>query len=172
MAQIGAAAVCVLVTVVVFFGFIKDLPVFDLFVEGAKDGLRTAIQLLPTLIGLITAITMLRASGVLDMMTHMLEPLLGVIGVPADLIPLMLIRPLSGSGAAAYVTELYTVYGAESAVGKMAAILSSATETTFYTSAVYFAGRGFKSMGYTIPAALCGDLAASILAVLSVHLFG
>ncbi|MBQ2667641.1 MAG: spore maturation protein [Clostridia bacterium] len=172
MAQIGAAAVCVLVTVVVFFGFIKDLPVFDLFVEGAKDGLRTAIQLLPTLIGLITAITMLRASGVLDMMTHMLEPLLGVIGVPADLIPLMLIRPLSGSGAVAYVTELYTVYGAESDVGKMAAILSSATETTFYAAAVYFAGRGYKSMGYTIPAALCGDLTASVLAVLSVRLFG
>lgn len=172
MAQIGAAAVCILVTTVVVFGFVKGLAVFDLFVEGAKEGLRTAVKLLPTLIGLITAIAMLRASGALEMLTQVLEPLLTKVGVHPDLIPLMLLRPLSGSGAVAYVTELYAVHGADSSVGKMAAILSSATETTFYAAAVYFAGRGYKSMGYTIPAALCGDLAASILAVLSVQLFG
>ena len=86
--------------------------------------------------------------------------------------PLILLRPLLGSGSVSYVTELYSAYGADSVISRLAAILSSSTETTFYAAAVYFSGRGYKTLRYTIPAALCGDLAAVLLTLLSVRLFG
>lgn len=172
MEKLGAISVCVLLLAAVLPAFIKGKPVFGLFTEGAKDGLNTAVQLLPTLVGMITAVAMLRASGLFDLFTRALTPWLEKTGVHADLIPLMLLRPFSGSGSAAYVTELYARHGADAAVSRMAAVLSSATETTFYAAAVYFAGRRYKSILYTVPAALCGDLAASVLAVLAVHLFG
>lgn len=172
MQQIGAAAVCVVIAGIVLLGYIKGLPVFDLFLEGAAKGVQTAVKLLPTLVGLITAITMLRASGMLELLTDALAPLLNRLQVPAELVPLILLRPISGSGSISYVTELYAQYGADSAAARAAAILASSTETTFYAAAVYFGGRGFKNTRYTIPAALCGDFAAVVLTMLSIRLFG
>ena len=172
MGQVGAAAVCAIVALTVLIGFIKEIPVFSLFCEGAKSGAETAFRLLPTLIGLITAITMLRASGVIDLMTQFLQPIIGQLGLDPEIVPLILLRPLSGSGAVSYVTELMAQYGAEADVSRIAAILSSSTETTFYAAAVYFGGRGYRSVRYTVPAALCGDLTAVILTLLSVRLFG
>lgn len=172
MEQIGAAAVCVIIAAVVLTGFLKGLPVFELFLEGAESGLRSSVRLLPTLIGLITAIAMVRASGVLELFTLALGPALEQIGIHPELIPLILLRPLSGSGSVSYVAELYAQYGGDAVLSKTAAILSSATETTFYAAAVYFAGRGYRSVRYTIPAALCGDAAAVILTLLSVRLLG
>ena len=102
----------------------------------------------------------------------LLRPVTEVLNIPAELMPLILLRPLSGSGSVSYVTELYSAYGADSVISRLAAILSSSTETTFYAAAVYFSGRGYKTLRYTIPAALCGDLAAVLLTLLSVRLFG
>lgn len=172
MEQVGAAAVCAIVAAVVLVGFLKGLPVFELFIEGAKDGMQAAVRLLPTLIGLIAGIAMVRASGIIDLITQALSPILQRIGVDAELVPLILLRPLSGSGAVSYVAELYSAYGGDAIVSRTAAILSSATETTFYAAAVYFGGRGYRSIRYTIPAALCGDAAAVVLTLLSVRIFG
>ncbi len=172
MGQVGAAAVCVIVALTVVIGFLKELPVFTLFCEGAKEGAQTAFRLLPTLIGLITAITMLRASGFIELLSESLESVIGWIGLEPELVPLILLRPLSGSGSVSYVTELMAEHGADAEVSRMAAILSSATETTFYAAAVYFGGRGYRSLGYTVPAALCGDMAAVVLTLLSVRIFG
>lgn len=172
MGQIGAAAVCVITTGVVLCGFLQGLPVFELFIDGAKDGLQATVRLLPTLIGLIAAITMVRASGILDGIAQWLQPLLNRWQVDAELVPLILLRPLSGSGSTAYVTELFARYGGDAAVSKAAAILSSATETTFYAVAVYFGGRGYRTTKYAVPAALCGDAAAVVLTVIAVRIFG
>ena len=172
MGQVGAAAVCAIIALTAVIGFVKELPVFTLFCEGAGSGAETAFRLLPTLIGLITAITMLRASGVIELITHVLEPMFGQLGMDPEIVPLVLLRPLSGSGAVSYVTELMAEHGADADVSRMAAILSSSTETTFYAAAVYFGGRGYRSVCYTVPAALCGDLAAVVLSVLSIRLFG
>ena len=156
VAGIGAAAVCGVIALTVMCGYVKGLPVFELFTKGAAEGMHTAIKLLPTLLGLIVGISMLRASGFLELFSALLRP----------------VRPLSGSGSVSYVTELYSAYGADSVISRLAAILSSSTETTFYAAAVYFSGRGYKTLRYTIPAALCGDLAAVLLTLLSVRLFG
>lgn len=172
MEQIGAVTVCAMIALIVTLGFLRGLPVFDLFMQGAEKGLKTIVKLLPTLIGLITAISMFRASGLPEMLAEILKPVLSVFGIHPDLVPLILLRPVSGSGSLSYVTELYTRYGADSDIARTAAILASATETTFYAAAVYFGGRGFRSTRYAIPAALCGDCAAVILTMLAVHIFG
>ena len=172
MGQIGAAAVCAITAGVVLCGFLRGLSVFELFIDGAKDGLQATVRLLPTLIGLIAAITMVRASGLLDGIAQLLQPLLERWQVDAELVPLILLRPLSGSGSTAYVTELFARRGGDAAVSKAAAILSSATETTFYAVAVYFGGRGYRTTKYAVPAALCGDAAAVVLTVIAVRIFG
>ena len=166
VAGIGAAAVCGVIALTVMCGYVKGLPVFELFTKGAAEGMHTAIKLLPTLLGLIVGISMLRASGFLELFSALLRPVTEVLNIPTELMP------LSGSGSVSYVTELYGAYGADSVISRLAAILSSSTETTFYAAAVYFSGRGYKTLRYTIPAALCGDLAAVLLTLLSVRLFG
>ena len=113
MEQVGAAAICAIVTAVVLAGFLKGLPVFELFLNGAEEGLRAAVRLLPTLIGLIAAITMVRASGLLELLTGWLRPVLQNFGVDAELVPLMLLRPLAGSGSVSYVAELYAAHGGD-----------------------------------------------------------
>ncbi len=172
MEQIGAAVVCAVMAVIVAAGYLKGLPVFDLFLEGAAQGVRTAVRLLPTLIGLIAAISMLRASGALELVCGALRPVTEWVGVNPEIVPLALLRPFSGSGATSYVTELYTQYGADSETARLAAILASSTETTFYAAAVYFGGRGFRTTRYAIPAALCGDCMAVVLSLVAVQLFG
>ena len=157
VAGIGAAAVCGVIALTVMCGYVKGLPVFELFTKGAAEGMHTAIKLLPTLLGLIVGISMLRASGFLELFSALLRPVTEVLNIPTELMPLILLRPLSGSGSVSYVTELYGAYGADSVI---------------YAAAVYFSGRGYKTLRYTIPAALCGDLAAVLLTLLSVRLFG
>ena len=172
MAQIGAAAVCGIVAVTVCLGFLKGLPVLELFIDGAKEGARSAVKLLPVLVGMITAISMLRASGILNAAAECLQPVLSRAGVHPDLVPLILLRPFSGSGSVSYVAELLERYGADAAVSRIAVILSSSTETTFYAAAVYFGGRGFQKTKYAIPAALCGDAAAVVFSIIAVRIFG
>ena len=142
VAGIGAAAVCGVIALTVMCGYVKGLPVFELFTKGAAEGMHTAIKLLPTLLGLIVGISMLRASGFLELFSALLRPVAEVLNIPTELMPLILLRPLSGSGSVSYVTELYGAYGADSVISRLAAILSSSTETTFYAAAVYFSGRG------------------------------
>lgn len=170
MAQLGGAAVCAVFVLIAVAGYIKGVPVFDAFVKGAAEGMQSCLRLLPTLVGLIVAISMLRATGFLEQLASLLRPLTNAAQLEPDLIPLMLLRPFSGSGSLSYVTELYSRYGADSAVARTAAVLASSTETTFYAAAVYFSGRGYRSLKYTIPAALCGDCAAAFLSVLAVRI--
>ncbi len=172
MEQLGAAALPVLVGVILLFGFVRDVPVFDVFLQGAREGIRTSLKLLPTLIGLVAAVSMVRASGLLELLCGLLAPLAEAAGVSPEILPLALLRPISGSGASAYTLDLFRQYGPDSETGKIASVLSSSTETTFYAVAVYFGALGYKKLYHTLPAALAGDLTALAASILSVRLLG
>lgn len=172
MEQVGAAAMPVIVGAILLFGFWKGLDVFDSFLAGAKEGISTSLGILPTLVGLIVAVNMVRASGLLDLVCGLGRPAAELAGVSPELLPLALLRPVSGSGATAYLAELLEKVGPDSVTGKAASVLAASTETTFYAITVYFGACQCKKTGWSIPAALSGDLVATVLSVATVTLFG
>lgn len=171
MADFGAYAVPVIIAAIVLFGLLRKVPVFDTFVAGAKEGLRTSVSILPTLIGLIMAVSMLSASGALDLLSSLLAPASRFLGLPPQVMPLALIKPFSGSGSTAVLTQIYKDCGPDSFAGRVASVMAGSTETTFYAVAVYYGSVGIKKTRHTIPAALLGDVTACILSALAVRLF-
>lgn len=148
----------VIVCSILLVGLFKKVDLMDSFVRGAKDGLLTARNILPPLILLMTVIGMLRASGAIAQIASWVSPMFSAIGVPSEVVPLAMIRPLSGSGALAVLEDTLTQYGPDSIAGRTASVMMSATETTFYTAAVYFGAAKIKKTAHTIPCALTGDL--------------
>ena len=138
--------------------------------QGAGEGLSVVIRILPALAALLTAVYMLRASGAMDALAAVLSPVLDALGIPPETAALLLVRPVSGSGALAVGSQLMEQYGPDSAVGRTAAVMLGCSETTFYTVAVYFGAAGIRRTRYTIPAALTADLAAFIAAAWAVRL--
>ncbi|MEG2000297.1 MAG: nucleoside recognition domain-containing protein [Evtepia sp.] len=155
---------------VALYGMFHRVDVYDALIHGAGEGLTILIRILPALVGLLTAVYMLRASGVLDMAAQVLEPLLTLLGIPPETVGLMLVRPISGSAALGAGAELISTYGADSYIGRTAAVMLGSTETTFYTIAVYFGAAGIQKTRYAIPAALCADIAGFIAAAFAVRL--
>ena len=148
------------------YGAIKKIDVFDAFVVGAKKGFETSVSIIPYLIAMMVAIGMLRASGFFELLFHLLAPFLSAIGMPAELLPLALIRPFSGSAATGVMAELIHEHGGNSFIAKTAATLMGSTETTFYVIAVYFGAAGIRRTRHAIPAGLLADLAGIIASVL------
>ena len=148
----------------------RRVDVYDALIQGAGEGLGTLARIIPSLVGLMTAVYMLRASGALDLAAQALAPLLDRVGVPAELLPLMLVRPISGSAALGVGAELITSSGPDSDVGRVAAVMLGSTETTFYTIAVYFGAVGISRTRYAVPAALCADLTGFLAAAWAVRL--
>ena len=138
--------------------------VYSLLVSGGQEGLRTVLRITPALVMILTAISMLRAGGALDVLTRILTPLCSEVGIPPETVPLILIRPFSGSAALAVGGELMAHYGVDSPVGLTAAVMLGSTETTFYTISVYFGAAGIKRTRYAIPAALIADLTGFLVA--------
>lgn len=171
LTNISVAVIPLLVMAVIVFGLIKKQPVFDSFTEGAKTGIETSFKILPTLAGLIIAISMLRASGAFDIVCEILTPVLKPLNFPSELVPLALMRPVSGSGSLAILTDMLNTYGPDSFVGLCACVMMGSTETTFYTVSVYFGSVGIKNIRYTLKAALLADMAGIIASVMFVYLF-
>ena len=153
------------------FGLYKKTDIYDALVTGAGDGLRLLTRILPSVVALFVAIYMLRASGALDFICSLLAPAAGLLGIPRECTPLMLLRPLSGSAGLAFGSEIMKNCGVDSYVGRTAAVMLGASETTFYTIAVYFGATGIKHTRHAVPAALCADLSGFIAAALAVRLF-
>ncbi len=172
MEAIGAAALPVILGIILMFGFFRGVEVFDAFLAGAKEGIGTSLRILPTLIGLIVAVNMVRASGLLDLLCGVAEPLAKAAGISPEIAPLAVLRPVSGSGASAYTLSLLQRFGPDSQTGRVASVLASSTETTFYAITVYFGACQCKKLRYTVPAALLGDMVAVVLSVLTVNFFG
>ncbi len=155
----------VLFLVIIGHGLFRRVPVFDAFLDGAKEGLKTAARILPALVGLIAAISMFRTSGLLGFITQLLSPLTGAVGIPAEILPLALLRPVSGSGSLAIVSDLLSAHGPDSLVGRIVSVMMGSTETTFYTLAVYFGSVGIKDSRFTVGAALLADATAMLVSV-------
>lgn len=144
---------------------------YALMLSGAEEGLQLLISLVPTLVFLLTAVTMLRRSGATEALSGLFRPLFSFFGIPPETAILMLIRPISGSAALAVGADLMAQYGVDSPVGRTVAIMLGSTETTFYAVSVYFGAAGIKQTRYTIPAALLGDLTGFFMAALTARLF-
>ncbi|MFT4603539.1 MAG: spore maturation protein B [Rhodothermales bacterium] len=155
------------------YGLYKKVPVYEEFVEGAKGGFKVAITIIPYLVAILFAIAMFRASGALEFVINGLRPVLALIAVPAEVLPMMILRPLTGSGSAAIVLDMIGQYGPDSILVKMAATMFGSTETTFYVIAVYFGAVNVRKTRHALPAGLIADIFAMFLAVYVVQfLFG
>lgn len=159
-----------MIAFILVFGLVKKVPLFDVFISGAKEGLTSTFSIAPSLIGLVVSVSMLKSSGALDIITSFLEPLGNLIAVPKETIPLMLLRPISGSGALALIDSIFKSCGPDSFAGRVASVMMGSTETTFYAIAIYFGAVGIKNIRHTVPAAILADLTSFILSVLTVKL--
>ncbi len=161
----------VLLLFVSAFALRKKENSYDLMLSGATEGLKLLFTLIPALILLLTAVSMLRASGAIEWISRLLSPVFGFFGIPPETAMLVLIRPISGSAALAAGAELMAQYGVDSPVGRTAAVMLGSTETTFYTISVYFGAAGIQKTRYTLPAALFADFVGFFMASLTVRLF-
>lgn len=171
MAQLGSYVVPVVILFIVLCGIIKKQNVFDLFLVGAKEGIHIAVNILPALIGLMMAIEMFKASGAFDLIVNAARPLADMLHFPCEVIPLAMMRPISGSGALSIFENTLRNYGPDSFIGRVASVLEGSTETTFYTVAIYYGTVGVSKTRHTIPAALSSDLVGFIMSILTVNLF-
>jgi spore maturation protein B len=146
-------------------GILRKVKVYDVFIEGAKEGFDVAVRIIPFLVGILVAIGMFRGSGAMDLLMAGLRPLVAPIGFPAELVPLAILRSLTGSGSLAFTTDLVKTHGPDSLIARMAATMYGSSETTFYVLAVYFGAVGISRTRHAVPAALIADLVAAIAAV-------
>jgi len=156
---------------VAVYGLWRRVNVYEALLAGVSEGFSVLLGIAPAMIALLSAVAMLRSSGALGLMTQALEPVLNAVGIPPETTALMLVRPLSGSGALGICSELIAAHGPDSLVGRTAAVMLGSTETTFYTIAVYFGAAGVSKTRYAIPAALCADLSGFLAAAFAVRLF-
>lgn len=147
----------------------KKENAYDIMLQGASDGLRLLLSILPALIFLLTAVHMLRASGAVELLTSLLTPLFSFFGIPPETAMLVLIRPISGSAALAVGAELMAQHGVDSTIGRTVAVMLGSTETTFYTISIYFGAAGIQKTRYTVPAALFADFIGFFMASLTVR---
>ena len=155
---------------VALYGAARRVDVYGALAQGAGSGLETLVRIVPALVGLMTAVYMLRASGALELAAGALAPLMERVGLSPELLPLMLVRPISGSAALGVGAELISAYGPDSRLGRTAAVMLGSTETTFYTVAVYFGAAGITRPRYAVPAALCADLTGFLASAWAVRL--
>ena len=158
-------AIPVLLVFIPLVGLIRKVKVYDVFVDGAKEGFDVAVKIIPFLVGILVAIGMFRGSGAMELLTRALQPLMDATNFPAELMPLAILRTLTGSGSLAFTTDLIKTHGPDSLLGRMAATMYGSSETTFYVLAVYFGAVGVKKTRHAVPAALIGDLVAAIATV-------
>lgn len=161
----------VTILVIILFGYMKGVKVYDVFIEGAEDGIKTVFTILPTLIGLMAAVNVLRVSGVLELIVRLISPAADAIGFPAEIVPLCLMRLVSSSAATGLLTDIFSKYGPDSFSGRVASVMMSCTETVFYTMSLYFMHVKVKKTGYTLPTALLANaagVAAAFFAVIAI----
>jgi spore maturation protein B len=152
------------------YGLYKKVPVYESFVEGAKEGFEVAVRIIPYLVAILFAIGMFRASGAMDFLIETLDPVLALVGFPAEVLPMAIVRPLTGSGSAGIVVDMINQFGEDSIFVKMAATMFGSTETTFYVIAVYFGAVNIKKTRHAVPAGLVADFTAMLVAVWAVRL--
>lgn len=155
---ISAMAVPAVILLIIIYGVKEKIKVYDTFLEGAKEGLEVVINIFPTLIGIFLAVGALRASGILDLVINIIKPIIIALKIPAEIIPLAILRPISGSASMAVATDIMSKYGVDNIIGIIAGTIMGSTETTFYTIALYTSAVGIKKIRYVLVAALVADM--------------
>jgi spore maturation protein B len=163
----------VIIGFILIYGTAKKVPTYESFVEGGKEGINIAFSIIPYLVGMLVSISIFRASGAMDFFIDLLRPALQFIGFPAEVAPLALIRPISGTAALGMTTDLISTYGPDSFIGRLASTMQGSTDTTFYVLTVYFGAVGIKKMGDALKVGLLADLVGIIASiVIVILLFG
>lgn len=161
----------IIVVIIIIYGMIKGRKVYEWFVEGAKDGLKVCLNIFPYLLAMIIAVHIFREAKLLDLLNNIISPLTSLIGLPKEVTPLVLIKPLSGSGATGIFTDILKNYGSDTAIGLISSVIMGSTETIFYTITVYFGAVKIKKIRHTLWAAIMADMMAIIMAILMVKIF-
>lgn len=158
-----AMPLCILI--IIFYGFIEKQKVFDIFIEGVKDGVKIVINIFPTLIGLFFAVGTLRSSGIIDLLVNIINPILSLVNFPSEIMPLPILRPISGSSSIAIATDIMKNFGVDSQLGIMAAVIMGATETTIYTIAIYTSSIKIKNTRFVLTASLIADFVGIVCSI-------
>ncbi|MBP1623095.1 MAG: spore maturation protein [Acidobacteria bacterium] len=163
---ISVWAIPVFLLAIPVYGAVKGVKVYESFVEGAKGGFQMAIRIIPYLVAILVAVGMLRGAGGIDLLSRWIGPVLQRVGFPVEILPLAILRPLSGSGSLGIVTELVQVHGPDSFIGRLAASAYGSTETTFYVLAVYFGAVGIKKARHAVISGLVADIVSLVAAII------
>lgn len=155
-----------IILLIIVYGIVEKNKVFDTFVNGAKEGLEVVLKIFPTLIGLFVAIGALRSSGILDMIINFMKPGLAILNIPSEIMPLALLRPISGSSSIAVATDIMSKSGVNSKIGLIAATIMGSTETTLYTISIYTGAIGVKKIRFVLWASLCADIVGILASVI------
>ncbi|MCT8975717.1 spore maturation protein [Clostridium sp. CX1] len=155
----------IIIFLIIAYGMIKKVKVYECFVEGAKEGLYICVRIFPYLLAMIIAVGVFRESNALDYFISIVKPVVKLIGLPPEVVPLVLVKPLSGSGAMGIFAETLNKFGADSYIGRVASIIIGSTETIFYTLTVYFGAVGIKKIRHTLWVAIMADMICVILAI-------
>lgn len=162
---ISAAAIPVTILCIVVYGLIEKKQVYDSFLDGAKEGIEIVLKMFPTLVGIFVAVGALRSSGIIDLIVKIIEPFTNLLRIPSQIMPLALLRPISGSASMAVAVDIMQNYGVDTLIGLITSTIMGSTETTFYTIAVYTSCVGIKKTRFILVAALFADLAGMIASV-------
>lgn len=162
---ISASAMPIIILLIIIYGLIEKNKVYDTFLEGAKEGIEIVIKMFPTLLGIFIAVGALRSSGIIDMVARIIEPVTSIFKIPSQVMPLAILRPISGSASMAIAVDIMKVYGVDSFIGLVASTIMGSTETTFYTIAIYTSCVGIKKTRFVLLAALLADIAGIIASV-------
>ena len=171
MTSVSNWAIPVILFCIVVHGWVKGVDVWALFLEGARSGIGLAFKILPAIVALITAVGILNASGALDLITHAISPISTLFGLPGEVVPLAILRPISGSGAMVFFNDLLAKFGPDSEIGRIASVMEGSTETTFYTIALYYGATSIKNTRHTLPSSVTADLTGFIMSAVTVRLF-
>lgn len=162
---ISSAAVPIIILLIIVYGLLEKNKVYDTFIDGAKEGIEVVVNIFPTLIGIFVAVGALRSSGILDLLINMISPITNMFKIPSEIMPLALVRPISGSASTAVATDIMTKFGVDSKIGLIASTIMGSTETTFYTIAIYTSCVGIKKIRFVLAAALIADLIGMLTSV-------
>ncbi len=165
LGYISVIAIPLMMTIILLHGWIKGVNMYDSFVEGAVGGFKTSIKIMPYLVAIFIAVGFMRKSGSIDYLINLAKPIMTFIGIPPEVLPLAIMRPISGSGALAVLKDILNTYGPDTFIGRLSSTMMGSAETVFYTMAVYFGSVGIKKGRHTLGAALISHLASVIAAV-------
>ena len=159
-------AIPVFILIILGYGFYKKVPVYEAFIEGAKEGFTTVIRILPYLVAMLVAIGVFRSSGAMYLLFRLLSPFTNLLGIPADLLPLAFMRPLSGSASIGILAEMLKTHGADSFIGRTASTMMGSTETTFYAASIYLGSVGLRDTRYVLIAGLLSDFVGFLSSII------